>query len=414
MIYLLCAIFLIPLWGVSYLLLNRLLGRQAATEGQEPQASRLQRYILWLTTSLDQMFMQVPERTVKRVLATIVILAGLVGFFLPSTVPGVDRMAVERAMELNRHGEYDQALAILRDYENEKSPLIQNEIGVAQLGRRNYDEAANAFRRALGIEPNYGKAHANLATAYRHLDNFERMSFQLTRAKEMDKYPLDPDTLWGLKQDFTQGLLLRLLVALACMAVGYMLPRWIVNALKARRMKKYEEQLPDALIMAANGLRAGFSLVQALEVVAEETAPPLSQEFRLLLREHQLGADLDEALEHLALRVPNVDTRIFVNSLLILRETGGNLTEIFDTLAETIKERKRVLQKIKTMTAEGTTQAYILAVLPVVLGFIMYKLNPEVVGLLFTTSLGWLLLLLMALMEGVGLFWMLRMVKVRI
>lgn len=407
MTYLISAFFLLPLWGFCYWLLGRLLG--TGKENEEKQA-----YVDWLAETLEQMFYQVPPARLKTAVVSLVIGAAVLGFLLPSTLPNVDRMTVEQAMQHNKRGEYDKALSILLRVKGENSPLVFNEIGVAQLGEKNWEGAADAFRDALAIEPTYGKAHANLATAYQMMGNSERMQFQISRAGEMGKYPLSADTVWGISRDYTRGLGTRLLVALVFAAIAWRVPKWGVLWLKRRRMAKYDDQLPDALIMASNGLRAGFSLVQTLEMVSNEATPPLSQEFQLLLKEHRLGADLDEALEHLALRLPSMDTRIFVNSLLILRQVGGNLTEIFDTLAETIKERKRVHAKIKTMTAEGTTQAYILSVLPIVLGFIMYKLNPETMSLLFTTTLGWVLVVLMGLMEAVGLFWMLKMVKVRI
>lgn len=416
MTYLITAFFILPLWGLFYWLLARFLGtgKEQNRDGTADQSQEKQPYADWLAQSLDAMFYQVPAKRLKTGVLCLVFGAAVLGFFLPATLPDVDRMEVQEAMQHNKRGEYDKALAILYRFEEQNSPLVYNEIGVAHLGQKDWDSAANAFRRALAIEPTYGKAHANLGTAYKMMENRERMQFQQSRAREMAKYPLEPDAIWGIERDYTKGLFSRIFLALALAALAWKAPRWIVLWLRKKRLAKYDEQLPDALIMAANGLRAGFSLVQTLEMVSKETTPPISQEFQLLLKEHRMGADLDEALEHMATRLPSMDTRIFVNSLLILREVGGNLTEIFDTLAETIKERKRVQAKIKTMTAEGTTQAYILSILPVVLGFIMYKLNPDTVGLLFTTSLGWVLVALMVLMEAVGLFWMLKMVKVRI
>jgi tight adherence protein B len=188
----------------------------------------------------------------------------------------------------------------------------------------------------------------------------------------------------------------------------------IINFFRRRRINKFDDQLADGLVMASNGLRAGFSMLQAFDVVSKEARPPLSQEFELLLKEHRLGYELDEALRHLYERMPTTDTRIFVNSILILRETGGNLTEIFDTISETIQERKRVQKKIKTMTAEGKTQAVILAILPIALGFILGMMTPEVFSLMYTTFLGWILIILMALMEGAGFFWMLKIARVKI
>ncbi len=408
-LYLLTACFLPPLWGICYCLASWLLG------GRKQEASGgFQQYVTGLHNTLDQMFYQVSESRIRFWLLSLLLVAGLAGFLLPSTLSGINRTSLHAAMEHNRKGEYKQARNLLLGYESSDSPLILNELGVAYMGMGDYDEAMDYFRAALSLQPYYGVAHANLATAYLHKENLERWRFERARSIEVGKYPLASSEIYNLDSSVAGQILLRLFVAAVFMLAAYNLPRLLIHFLRSRRTKRYEEQMPDALLMASNGLKAGFSLLQALEVVASEMPPPLSQEFRLVLKEHQLGSELDVAFERLAERMPTMDTRIFVNSLAILRETGGNLTEIFDTLAETIKERKRVLQKIKTMTAEGETQAYILAALPVVLGLIMYKLNPENMDLLFQTPLGWMIVLLVILMEGVGIFWMLRMVKVKV
>ena len=410
MVYLLTACFLPPFWGICYWLAQLVLGDRK----KDGHGSSFGRYVSWISNTLDQMFYQVPEKKIRTFLLASMLVAGLAGFLLPSSLSGISKNSLHTAMELNRKGHYKEARNALLGYESSKSPLILNELGVAFLGMGDYDEAMDYFRAALSMQPYYGVAHANLATAYLHKENLERWRFERARSIEVGKYPLSTSEIYNLETSIVSQLLLRLFVAAIFMLAVYNLPRLIIRVLRSRRIKRYEEQMPDALLMASNGLKAGFSLMQALEVVASEMTPPLSQEFRLVLKEHQLGSELDEALEHLAQRMPTLDTRIFVNSLAILRETGGNLTEIFDTMAETIKERKRVLQKIKTMTAEGETQAYILSALPLVLGLIMYKLNPENMELMFGTPLGWMIVLLVVLLEAVGIFWMLKMVKVKV
>ncbi len=407
--YALTALFLVPFWGLAYVALSRLF-RPETADGQ----TRWQRYTDWIVENLDSMFIPVSATLVRRGLVVLLVVAALAGYLMPSALPGFDRLAVEEAMALNRQGKYKQARDLLLDLRAATSPLVHNELGVAQMGLGSYDDAMQSFRKALEYEPLYAKAHANLSMAYGFVDNAERQSFEEVRAREVSKYQLDTENIYNLGSSRLAGQLLRVAVALVMVWLAWKLPAAGIALLRWRRRSRYEEQLPDALLMASNGLKAGFSLLQALDVVAREMTAPVSQEFTLVLREHRLGADLDEALERLARRVQGMDTRIFVNSLLILRETGGNLTTMFDTLAETMRERKRVHQKIRTLTAEGETQAYILAILPVVLGLIMYKLNPETTGLLFTTPLGWMIVALMALMETVGLVWMLKTVRVRI
>ncbi len=134
----------------------------------------------------------------------------------------------------------------------------------------------------------------------------------------------------------------------------------------------------------------------------------------MVLSEHRLGSSLGDALNHLAERMPGTDTKIMVNATLILLESGGNLPERFDTLAQTIQERRRIQLKIKSMTAEGETQAWILALLPLFLALILNSMNHEVFSLMYTTIMGWMLIALIGLMEAVGLFLMLKTVKVKI
>jgi tight adherence protein B len=407
MTYTLAVVFLLPAWGFAYWLLRRCAGDDAGE-------SRLQARVAWLHKRLDEMFLPVEEKTLRRGLLLWLLCAALLGLALPSTMSGVSMLRVNKAVQLNKEGKYKEARDILRDLEAVESPLVHNELGVAHLGLGDYENALTSFRRALQIHPVYAKAHANLATAYGAMENFERRDFERARAKEMAKYPPKEEEIYALGRSPLSDALLRVCLAGLLLFGAWKTPPQIIRLMRARRLKRYQEQLPDGLIMASNGLKAGFSLLQAMDVVATETAAPLSQEFRLVLKEHRLGSDLNDALLRLAERMPSNDTRLFVNAVIILRETGGNLTEIFDTLASTIKERKRVLEKIDTLTAEGRTQAYILSVLPVVLCLIMYKLNPEDVSLLFTTALGWMLIAIMALLEIVGLTWMLKMVKVNV
>ena len=403
--------FLLPAWGLCYWAATRFAAADPATGAG---SSRLQTRVAWLHKSLDEMFVPVEEKTIRRGLLVWLLAAALIGLVLPSALPGISKHNLSKAVQLNKEGKFKEARTLLHDLESTDSPLVHNELGVIALGLGDYEAAIASFRRALQLHPVYAKAHANLATAYGYVENFERMDFEYARSRELAKYPPDEDEIYALGRSTLRDLFLRGLLAALLLAGAWKTPPLTIRFMQARRLKRYEEQLPDGLLMASNGLKAGFSLLQALDVVANETAPPLSQEFKLVLKEHRLGAEFDDALQHLVKRMPSNDTRLFVNAVAILRETGGNLTEIFDTLAATIKERKRVHQKIDTMTAEGRTQAYILAALPLVLLCIMYKLNPEDVGLMFTTALGWTLLALMGLLETVGLVWMLKMVKVKV
>lgn len=396
-------------WAVAYLW-----SRQVLASGGDGHPGILDRAAEQASQTLDQMFHQVSPARIRLAMLACALFGAALGFLAPGAAQVLEVRALERAVALNRAGNHEAALSELGGFKSQPSALAANERGVAHLALGDLEAAEKDFRQAVELVPGYAKAQANLGRVYEAMGDPERARFQQSRAAAADRTRISEAAVLGISDGFGRNLGLRTLLALGLGAGFFHLPGLAVAFLRRRRVKAYDEQLPDGLVMAANGLRAGFSLLQALQMVAEQAPAPLSQEFGLLLKEHQMGADLDQALTRLATRMPTQDTRIFVNSLLILRETGGNLTEIFDTLADTIRERKRVQQKIKTMTAEGETQAWFLAALPPVLLLILNQLNPEGVGLFFTTFGGWMLLLLMALMEVLGLFLMLQAVKVKV
>ncbi len=393
-------------WAALYAAL-----RSRAGEG----AGRLSAYILWLKASLDNMFYNLSERFIYRALFACVISAGAVGFILPDTYTHLNKKFIlSEALELNRQGDYSAVTEQAEKLRDLNAPLAHNELGYAYLCQGSTEIAEQEFKSAVSLLPYYSKAYSNLVVVYSKQGRFDKASFAETRASETAKYPISEDALYGATESGFKGMLIRLLCAVIMLAAGYRIPRLTVQILQSRRMKKYDSQIAGGLTMMSNSLRAGLSLQQCLAVVCTDAQPPLSQEFRLVQNEINLGSSLEEALRHLGERMPTKDTKIFVNSVLILRETGGNLTEIFDTIANTVHERKRVQQKIKTMTAEGETQAIILTILPFVLAIILNKLMPATFSLMYKTPIGWLLIIAMLLMDAVGLLWMYKMVRMKI
>lgn len=402
----LMSLFLV-VWGCIYLWLRKRVAVHAPM--------RISDYRRWIQSSMADMFYTVSDRRISQVLVCLVVIGALLGFFLPGKITQLDHLrAIEKAIQHNRQDEYVEAILALDELKNKPSPIVQNELGVAHLGLGSFQNAEKAFQQAVKLTPHYSKAHRNLAVLYTLIGRTTEADFAETRAMESDKFPVSRKSLYNITDSLGDQLVSRFLLA-GLLALGaWHLPRLIIRFLQARRRKKFDEQMADGLMMIANGLRAGFSLLQAFEMVAKEAKPPLSQEFDLILREHRLGASLGDALKRLADRMPGTDTRIMVNATLILLESGGNLPERFDTLAKTIQERKRIQLKIKTMTAEGETQAYILAILPLVLALAMNTMNNEVFRLMYTTVLGWMIIGVIVLMEIAGLFWMLKTVRVKI
>jgi tight adherence protein B len=377
--------------------------------------SRHLTYAGWIDTSLSNMFISLKKGLAPKVILLTALISGMIGFFLPGKVSELEiKLKVNRAIELNKKGAYRDTINTLNRVRNQKMAIIHNELGVANLGLMNYEIAEKELKKSIKLVPQYSVAHFNLAEVYNKLGKPNEMKFELSRAEEYGNFSINEADLFRASTHFGANIKIRLLLALIFGWIGYRIPRWLIKFLQKRRIKQYESQLASGLLMVSNGLRAGLSLVQAIEQVSKESAVPVSQEFELILKEYRLGSSIEEALEHLTERMTTMDTEIFVSSVQILRTTGGNLVTVFENIVKTINERSRVRKKIKTMTAEGEAQAFILAILPLLLAYASYKLNYESFRLLYTTFPGWIMILLMAAMEFVGIYWMLKIVNVKI
>ena len=160
------------------------------------------------------------------------------------------------------------------------------------------------------------------------------------------------------------------------------LARWLDN----RRRQKFNEQLPEALATMSNALRAGFSITQAFDSVVEQGEKPMSEEFAILQQQLRIGMTFEQALDSMSQRVGSDDLTLVTTSILISRKTGGNVTEIFDKISETIRGRMRIERKVKSMTAQGRMQGIIVSLMPIVLGIAMVCLKPKMM-IPFLTSL---------------------------
>jgi len=196
-------------------------------------------------------------------------------------------------------------------------------------------------------------------------------------------------------------------------AFGFVAPIVTVKFLKHRRDKKFGAQLVDGLIAMGNALRVGHSLPAAFELLAREMDNPMGQEMRLLVQELRLGVSLDDALRHLHDRMPGEDLDILMTSIAISREVGGNLAEIFDNIADTIRERHRIQGKIAALTAQGKLQGAVIAVLPVVIGLFLNAWSPQLFRPMFTHWLGLLMIAAIIVMEAVGCFMILKIVSIK-
>ena len=200
-------------------------------------------------------------------------------------------------------------------------------------------------------------------------------------------------------------------------AVGFMFSRApipVINWMKAKRAMAFNLQMVDALTLMSNGLRSGLNLIQAVGLVVEEMPDPIRQEFTLLLAQNRVGVPIDEAFVNLARRLELEDLDMFATAILILRETGGNLPETFDTIAYTIRERVKLTAKVKALTAQGIFQAIVITVIPVVLLAVQYYGNPAQTALLFTKPLGYVMLAAMFFLQGLGGFVIKKIVAIKV
>lgn len=195
--------------------------------------------------------------------------------------------------------------------------------------------------------------------------------------------------------------------------LGYFSPEMLIAWLKRRRRQQFAEQLVDALVLMANGLRAGFSLQQAIEMLVEEMKPPISQEFDLVLSEFRMGVDLEKALQNCVTRTKDADLELAVIAMSITRQLGGNIAEIFDRIVSMVRSRKILEGKVNAMTAQGRLQAMVVGLLPYVFGFMLTKIQPELVSLLWTTVPGFLCLGLVVILDAIGYMWVLKVSKVK-
>ena len=196
--------------------------------------------------------------------------------------------------------------------------------------------------------------------------------------------------------------------------IGFKAPRWIIDYMVEKRIKAYSLQMVDALQLLSNGIRAGLSVPQAIGMIVEEMPAPISQEFNVLLQQNRIGMPLEECFENLAKRVPLEDNDMFVSAVNILRETGGNLSEVFDTIVDVIRERVRLQQKVDTYTAQGMFQGMTIGAMPYLLGFVYFLQDPKSMTPLFTTPLGLVFLFVALIFDIAGIYVIMKIVKIKI
>ncbi len=196
-----------------------------------------------------------------------------------------------------------------------------------------------------------------------------------------------------------------MIFAFVGMLSGAFVPRMYVKTQEKGRLKRFNNQLSDMLNLTVNGLRAGFSTLQALEAVSRELPPPINEEFHRVVQEMQLGIPMEEALDHLLRRINSDDLDLVITAINVQREVGGNLAEILDSISFTIRERVRIKGEIAALTAQGRATAWVISAMPVILMGLLFLINREYIMQFFnpeTRSCGIPLIVLAGIMVVTG------------
>jgi tight adherence protein B len=194
------------------------------------------------------------------------------------------------------------------------------------------------------------------------------------------------------------------LSALVGALLGYFLPRMWVGRRIGSRLNAFNKQLPDTISLLSNSLRAGSSFLQSIELVSRETPAPMGSEMGRVVREVNLGLSMEEALSNMVRRIKSDDLDLMVTAIGVQQQVGGNLAEILDTIAFTIRERVRIKGEIRTLTAQGRYSGYLVAFLPIAIMITLNFINPEFMQPLFTELIGQILLVVGGIMMLIGFF----------
>jgi tight adherence protein B len=210
--------------------------------------------------------------------------------------------------------------------------------------------------------------------------------------------------------DFLPGLIFGLTVGIA----GWNIPLLLVKTTYERRCNRFVEQMVDSLTIMANGIKTGSNPIQAMQRVVEIMNNPIKQEFEKIIGDTQLGSSFEEALNKLGERIPRPDVQMFVTAINILKETGGNLAETFETIVYVIRERQKIEKKIDAITSKGVMQGVIVMLVPLVIFILFLFVDPAFIRPMYTTTMGYFLLFGMLVLQVIGGIWIKKIVTIKV
>lgn len=185
-----------------------------------------------------------------------------------------------------------------------------------------------------------------------------------------------------------------------------------LNSRRQRKVRRFDNQIVDMLTLISNGLKAGFSLLQTIGIVAQDMQPPMSREFGRMLRQINMGLPLEDALNELLDRVKSPDLELVVTAILIQRQVGGNLSEVLDNISHTIRERVVLKNQVKVLTSQGRLSGIIISLLAPALAFIIYLMNPEFMVVLVKEPIGIIMLIVAVFLQIIGVVFIRRIVDI--
>ena len=256
----------------------------------------------------------------------------------------------------------------------------------------------------------------------------QRFLLNISKAQRLDRYILQAGLDWSVSKLLLSCVALGAIVCMLMLYVAHQplflsgliglifatMPLLYVSRRRSMRLGRFERQLPEALDLITRALRSGHSFSSALQMVGEEMVQPIAGEFSIVHDEVNFGVTLHQALINLSERIPLTDLRYFIVSVLIQRESGGNLTEVLSNLSRLIRERLKLFAKVRVLSSEGRLSAWILGIMPFALAGVMYIFNPEFMAPLWTDPIGISIIKYMLALMIFGALILVKIIKIRV
>ncbi|KXS42642.1 MULTISPECIES: type II secretion system F family protein [unclassified Candidatus Frackibacter] len=293
---------------------------------------------------------------------------------------------------------------------NRLNKYLETEEYIINEAKDAKEESVDGQKRVLDYLSGFSKVFASFSLTSGLEDELKKTSLPI-KASEFITLNLIIISVLGIG-----GLLiLKSLIHVVLLAViGAIGPYLYLRYSQKKRLNKFNDQIADSLTIISNSLKAGYSFFQALEMVAKEMAPPISEEFTRVLKEVNLGAPAEEALVALTERVESDDLDLVITAVVIQRQVGGNLSEILDSISHTIRERIKIQGEIKTLTAQGKVSGIIIGILPVGLGLVLGLINPGYMLPLLTHPLGKTMIGIALISQLIGLLFIKKIISIKV